>query len=97
MGAVRPALGGVFGLAVFVFSQSPLLPLGAGNGSGTFLLVAPGFLAGFSERFAQDMCVRSAQGIAGPGGDSPSTGLSAGLAPPPGAPRSAHAPAPTSR
>jgi hypothetical protein len=97
MGAVRPALGGVFGLAVFVFSQSPLLPLEAGNGSGTFLLVALGFLAGFSERFAQDMFVRSGQGLAGPGGDSPSTGLSAGLAPPPGAPRGAHAPASTSR
>ena len=87
MGAVRPLLGGVFALAVFVFTNSPLVPLDAGTGSDTFLLVAIGFLAGFSERFAQDMFVRSGQGLAGPGGDSPSTGLSAGLAPPPGAPR----------
>lgn len=89
MGAVRPVLGGVFGLAVFVFTQSPLVPLDAGSGSDTFLLVALGFLAGFSERFAQDMLVRSGQALGGPGADSPSTGLSAGLAPSPGAPRTA--------
>jgi hypothetical protein len=84
MGAVRPLIGGVFALAVFVFAKSPLIPLEGGDKSDTFLLVALGFLAGFSERFAQDMFVRSGQGLAGPGGDAPSTGLSAGLAPPPG-------------
>jgi len=83
MGAVRPAIGGIFALAVFVFAASPLLPIDAGSKGDTFFLVALGFLAGFSERFAQDMFVRSGQGLAGPGGDSPSTGLSAGLAPPP--------------
>jgi hypothetical protein len=61
-----------------------ILPLDAGSKADTFFLVALGFLAGFSERFAQDMFVRSGQGLAGPGGDSPSSGLSAGLVPPPG-------------
>jgi hypothetical protein len=84
MGALRPAIGTIFALAVFVFAMSPILPLNDTSRSDTFLLVALGFLAGFSERFAQDMFVRSGQGLAGPGGDSPSSGLSAGLAPPPG-------------
>jgi hypothetical protein len=84
MGALRPAIGTVFALAVFVFAMSPILPLDDGSRGDTFFMVALGFLAGFSERFAQDMFVRSGQGLAGPGGDSPSSGLSAGLAPPPG-------------
>jgi hypothetical protein len=84
MGALRPAIGAVFALAVFVFAMSPILPLEDTSRSDTFFLVALGFLAGFSERFAQDMFVRSGHGLAGPGGDSPSSGLSAGLAPPPG-------------
>ena len=84
MGALRPAIGAVFALAVFVFAMSPILPLDDGSRGDTFFVVALGFLAGFSERFAQDMFVRSGQGLAGPGGDSPSSGLSAGLAPPPG-------------
>jgi hypothetical protein len=81
---MRPGIGGIFALAVFVFVESPLVPLAAASKSDTYLLVALGFLAGFSERFAQDVFVRSGQGLTGPGGDAPSTGLSAGLAPPPG-------------
>jgi len=84
MGALRPAIGGIFALAVFVFAMSPLLPLNSESRGDPYFLVALGFLAGFSERFAQDMFVRSGQGLAGPGGDSPSSGLSAGLAPPAG-------------
>ncbi len=84
MGAGRPAIGAIFALAVFVFAMSPILPIDESSRGDTFFLVALGFLAGFSERFAQDMFVRSGQGLAGPGGDSPSSGLSAGLAPPPG-------------
>lgn len=84
MGAMRPAIGAVFALALFVFAMSPLLPIDAASKGDTFFLVALGFLAGFSERFAQDMFVRSGHGLTGPGGDSPSTGLSAGLAPTPG-------------
>ena len=84
MGALRPTIGGIFALAVFVFTMSPLVPLDDASRSDTYLMIALGFLAGFSERFAQDMFVRSGQGLAGPGGDSPNTGLSAGRAPPPG-------------
>jgi hypothetical protein len=84
MGAVRPAIGAVFALAVFLIVKSPLIPLEVASKTDTYLLAALGFLAGFSERFAQDMFVRSGEGLAGPGGDSPSSGLSAGLAPPPG-------------
>jgi hypothetical protein len=84
MGALRPLIGAIFAVAVFVFVKSPLVPLQETSRDDTFLLVALGFLSGFSERFAQDMFVRSGQGLAGPGGDSPSTGLSAGLAPAPG-------------
>jgi hypothetical protein len=51
----------------------------------TALFAGIAFLAGFSERLAQDMFVRSGQGITGVMGDSPSGGPSAGLSPPPGA------------
>jgi hypothetical protein len=85
MGALRPVIGVVFGLASYVFVHSGLVPLEPGKGeTPTFLFTAVGFLAGFSERFAQDMFVRSGQGLAGPMGDSPSSGPSAGLAPPAG-------------
>jgi hypothetical protein len=47
--------------------------------------VAIGFLAGFTERFAQDMFVRSGNGVQGVMGDSPTSGPSAGISPPPGA------------
>ena len=49
------------------------------------IYVAVGFLAGFTERFAQDMFVRSGRGLEGVMGDSPSSGPSAGISPPPGA------------
>jgi hypothetical protein len=79
MGALRPAIGAVFGLAVFVFAMSPILPLETTT-RDTYLLVALGFLAGFSERFAQDMFARSGQ-FAGDGDTMQESGLSAGLAP----------------
>jgi hypothetical protein len=71
---MRPGIGGIFALAVFVFVESPLVPLAAASKSDTYLLVALGFLAGFSERFAQDVFVRSGQGLTGPGGDAPEHG-----------------------
>jgi hypothetical protein len=64
MGALRPAIGAVFALAIFVFAMSPLLPIETTT-RDTYLLVALGFLAGFSERFAQDMFARSGQRMAG--------------------------------
>jgi hypothetical protein len=80
MGALRPAIGAVFALAVFVFAMSPILPLETDT-RDTYLLVALGFLAGFSERFAQDMFARSGARLAGETEETPASGLSAGLAP----------------
>jgi hypothetical protein len=82
MGALRPAIGAVFALAVFVFAMSPILPLETTT-RDTYLLVALGFLAGFSERFAQDMFVRSGQRLTDSTAGTPETGLSAGVAPAP--------------
>jgi hypothetical protein len=80
MGALRPAIGAVFALAVFVFAMSPLLPLETET-RDTYLVVALGFLAGFSERFAQDMFARSGGRVTGSDDDdTPDTGLSAGVA-----------------
>jgi hypothetical protein len=79
MGALRPAIGAVFALAVFVFAMSPILPLETET-RDTYLLVALGFLAGFSERFAQDMFARSGQRLAGSDDETPQSGLSAGVA-----------------
>jgi hypothetical protein len=95
MGILRPLIGVIFALAGYVLVVSALLPMAARDtGTEIFLYAAVGFLAGFSERVAQDMFVRSGQGLAGVMGDSPSTGPSAGLAPPPGAqpPRSPRRP-----
>ncbi|HEX5620068.1 MAG TPA: hypothetical protein VFX51_16735 [Solirubrobacteraceae bacterium] len=80
MGALRPAIGAVFALAVFVFAMSPILPLEAST-RDTYLVVALGFLAGFSERFAQDMFARSGQQFAAETNETQESGLSAGLAP----------------
>jgi hypothetical protein len=86
--AVRPLLGAVLGLGVFVVVGGGLMHVDIANGgnaqSTTMLYVALAFLTGFSERLAQDVFVRSGQGILGAFGDTPESGPSAGLAPPPG-------------
>jgi hypothetical protein len=85
MAALRPVIGLVFALGVTVLVLGELIPLDPQEGaSQTALFAGIGFLAGFSERLAQDMFVRSGQGLAGVMGDSPSAGPSAGLSPPPG-------------
>jgi hypothetical protein len=87
VGALRPLMGLVLALASYAVVLAGLVPMKGGGGQlkQTALHVSIGFLAGFTERFAQDMFVRSGAGIQGVMGDSPSTGPSAGLAPPPGA------------
>lgn len=86
MAALRPVIGLVFGLASIVLVMGAVIPVDQHDGSTqTALFVGIGFLSGFSERLAQDMFVRSGQGLAGVMGDSPSFGPSAGLSPPPGA------------
>jgi hypothetical protein len=85
MAALRPVIGLVFALGAIVLVMAELIPLGQKDAtSQTALFAGIGFLAGFSERLAQDMFVRSGQGLAGVAGDSPSAGPSAGLSPGPG-------------
>jgi hypothetical protein len=85
MAALRPVIGLVFALGAIVLVMAELIPLDQKGGtSQTALFAGIGFLAGFSERLAQDMFVRSGQGLAGVAGDTPSAGPSAGLSPAPG-------------
>jgi hypothetical protein len=53
-GAVRPFVGGVFGLLVFALLEAELLNLTPEGGSQVALYGVLGFAAGFNERFAQD-------------------------------------------
>jgi hypothetical protein len=86
MAALRPVIGLVFALGAIVLVMGELIPLDQQDGTSQSALFAGiAFLAGFSERLAQDMFVRSGQGLAGAAGDSPSAGPSAGLSPTPGA------------
>lgn len=64
-GLMRPALGGVFGVALFAAVSGALVTLAApAEGDEIFYYAALGFLAGFSERFAQDTLFRSGAGTA---------------------------------
>jgi hypothetical protein len=86
MAALRPVIGLVFALGAIVLVMGELIPLDKQDGSSQSALFAGiGFLAGFRERLAQDMFVRSGQGLAGAESDTPSAGPSAGLSPTPGA------------
>jgi hypothetical protein len=57
LGAFRPILGGILGLVVYVFITGDLLDISGPTDSPIktlYFLAAIAFLAGFSERFAQD-------------------------------------------
>lgn len=87
IGGVRPLIGSIFALILYSMVEAGLVPLEPpGAGSETFLYIAVGFLAGFSERLAQDMFARSGHGLMGAIGNAPTEGPSAGLSPPPGNP-----------
>jgi hypothetical protein len=85
--SLRPVMGLVLALGSYAVVLAGLVPMDEGDDPvrQTALYVAIGFLAGFTERFAQDMFVRSGNGLQGVMGDSPSSGPSAGISPPPGA------------
>ena len=86
MAALRPVIGLVFALATITLVMGAVIPVERESGeTQTALFAGIAFLAGFSERLAQDMFVRSGQGLTGVMGDSPSLGPSAGISPPPGA------------
>jgi hypothetical protein len=61
-GALRPVIGGILGMALFVLFEGGLLPaIEVADDSRLPFYAAVGFLAGFNERFAQDMLVASAR------------------------------------
>lgn len=64
-GALRPLIGGIFGMAVFVLLQGGLLPAFEVPDAALAFYAAIGFLAGFNERFAQDMLAGSAKRLSG--------------------------------
>jgi len=72
LGGLRPVVGAIFGVALFVLIASTLLPVEPPSGSDdTYVYVAVAFLAGFSERFAQDMFVRTGRAVLEPQRDPP--------------------------
>jgi hypothetical protein len=65
-GAVRPVIGGILGMAVFALIEGGLLAVGeVADDAPLAFYAAVGFLAGFNERFAQDMLVGSAKPLTG--------------------------------
>ena len=78
--AARPLIGAVSGVIAYALVRSSLVPIdSASSEDPTFLWMGIAFLAGFSERLAQDMFARSGRGLEGPAGEGPTTGPSAGL------------------
>ena len=68
LGAYRPPVGAIFGLALYFLLQSSLLQVTAGKEFATFVVAA--FLGGFSERFVKVMLSSAEKSV---GGGSPST------------------------
>jgi hypothetical protein len=60
-GSFRPVVGGALGVALYVLLKADLIPLQIPTGpdSASYFFTAIAFLAGFSERWAQDTIVRS--------------------------------------
>jgi hypothetical protein len=62
-GSFRPLIGGALGVALYVLLQAGLIPLeipAESDPAAPYFFTAIAFLAGFSERWAQDTIVRSA-------------------------------------
>jgi hypothetical protein len=80
--AARPLIGAISGVIAYALVRSSLVPVNPPGGEDpSFLWMAIAFLAGFSERLAQDMFARSGRGLQGPAAETPTTGPSAGLSP----------------
>lgn len=66
LGAVRPIIGATFGTVLFCAVEGGWLPaIHASTSSALAFYAVLGFLAGFNERFAQDMLVISANQLRG--------------------------------
>lgn len=71
-GAFRLLIGSVFGLAIFIFIESQILPIDVnviGQQQREYFYTGLAFLAGFSERLAQDAVARAGGVIMSPAGD----------------------------
>jgi hypothetical protein len=65
LGAYRPIVGSIFGLAMYFLLQSSLLQIGTGKEFATSVVAA--FLGGFSERFVKVMLNSAEQSMGGGG------------------------------
>jgi hypothetical protein len=65
LGALRPFVGAVFGLITFLALQSGIIDLTVGDKNNSYYYIVFAFVAGFSERFAQDMLLGAAGDDAG--------------------------------
>jgi hypothetical protein len=66
LGAVRPLIGAIFGIVLFSAVEGGWLPaIHIATGSALAFYAVLGFLAGFNERFAQDMLGASAAQLGG--------------------------------
>lgn len=74
LGAYRPPVGAIFGLAMYFLLRSSLLQVTAGKEFATFVVAA--FLGGFSERFVKVM-LSSAEKSVGAGRTAPPTNVPA--------------------
>jgi hypothetical protein len=65
-GGFRPVIGGIFAFVVYVFVQGGILPIKvtAVGIKETYFFLGVAFLAGFSERFAQDAVTRAGSVLA---------------------------------
>jgi hypothetical protein len=71
-GAVRPLLGGVFGMVIFCIIRAELvtpLKLPSEPGAAIAYVVVFAFLAGFNERFFRDILAGASQGYSEEGAD----------------------------
>jgi hypothetical protein len=68
LGAYRPLVGSIFGLALYFLLQSSLLQVQSGKEFPTFVVAA--FLGGFSERFVKVMLNSAEQSVGGGGTDT---------------------------
>ena len=66
-GAFRPVIGALLGTAIYVLIKGGTLPFAepSSNREGVFFFVGLAFVAGFSERWAQDTILRSAPRLSG--------------------------------
>jgi hypothetical protein len=69
LGAFRPLIGATFGLVLYALVASRILPLAVPSDRkpGVYLFLGLAFLAGFSERFAQDMLSTASTNLGGKG------------------------------